>query len=146
MRIRGSYFLRWEIATSLPRHVVIYFLGYTKETVVLVVTRHSKEKISFPQVGITIHFIRVHSGNVKMGIDAPRDIAIVRDEIDGTETTASLVRRQFLRLPKDIRHGIRNELHQVSVGMHLYRELIRAGHVQEAEEAFQAIQDRLTLQ
>ncbi len=109
----------------------------------LVVTRHSKEKISFPQVGITIHFIRVHSGNVKMGIDAPRDIAIVRDEIDGTETTASLVRRQFLRLPKDIRHGIRNELHQVSVGLHLYRELIRAGHAQEAEEAFQAIQESL---
>lgn len=143
MRVRGSYFLRWEIATSLPRHVVMYFLDCTKETVVLVVTRHSKEKISFPQVGITIHFIRVHSGNVKMGIDAPRDIAIVRDEIDGTETTASLVRRQFLRLPKDIRHGIRNELHQVSVGLHLYRELIRAGHAQEAEEAFQAIQESL---
>ena len=109
----------------------------------LVVTRHSKEKISFPQVGITIRFIRVHSGNVKVGIDAPRDIAIVRDEIESNETTASLIRRQFLRLPRDIRHGIRNELHQISVGLHLYRELLQAGHAQEAEDAFQTMQECL---
>lgn len=109
----------------------------------LVVTRHSKDKISFPQVGITIHFIRVHSGNVKIGIDAPRDIAIVRDEIESSETTASLIRRQFLRLPRDIRHGVRNELHQISIGLHLYRELIQAGQEQEAEEAFVAMQESL---
>lgn len=109
----------------------------------LVVTRHSKDKISFPQVGITIHFIRVQSGNVKIGIDAPRDIAIVRDEIEGNETTASLVRRQFLHLPREIRHGIRNELHQISVGLHLYRELLQAGHEDEAEEAFQSMQECL---
>lgn len=109
----------------------------------LVVTRHSKDRISFPQVGITIHFIRVHSGNVKIGIDAPRDIAIVRDEIDSSETTASLIRRQFLRLPRDIRHGIRNELHQISIGLHLYRELLQAGQTQEAEEAFSAMQSCL---
>ena len=109
----------------------------------LVITRHSKDKISFPQVGITIHFIRVHSGNVKIGIDAPRDIAIVRDEIDSSETAASLIRRQFLRLPRDIRHGVRNELHQISIGLHLYRELIQAGQEQEAEEAFLAMQESL---
>ncbi|TWT34652.1 response regulator [Blastopirellula retiformator] len=109
----------------------------------LVVTRHSKEKISFPQVGITIHFIRIHSGNVKIGVDAPRDIAIVRDEIESDDSTASLIRRQFLRLPREIRHGIRNELHEISIGLHLYRELQRAGHVDEAEEAFQCIQHSL---
>lgn len=109
----------------------------------LVVTRHAKDKISFPQVGITVHFIRVHSGHVKIGIDAPRDIAIVRDEIDGNETTASLVRRQFLRLPREIRHGIRNELHQISIGLHLYRELIQSGQHEEAEEAFQVMQSCL---
>ena len=143
MNSGASSFLSVGKWASLPRTAPFTCMAAAKETVVLVVTRHAKDKISFPQVGITIHFIRVHSGHVKIGIDAPRDIAIVRDEIDGNETTASLVRRQFLRLPRDIRHGIRNELHQISIGLHLYRELLQSGQEEEAEEAFQIMQSCL---
>ncbi|MCA9262601.1 MAG: carbon storage regulator [Planctomycetales bacterium] len=106
----------------------------------LVLTRRSKEKLSFPQVGITIHFVRVQSGQVKIGVDAPRDIAIIRGELDNDEdATASLVRRQLLRLPREVRHGIRNQLHEISVGMHLYRELISAGLAEEAESTFESL-------
>ena len=47
----------------------------------LVLTRRSKDKIHFPQLAVTIHFIRVQSGQVKVGVDAPREIKILRDEI-----------------------------------------------------------------
>ena len=109
----------------------------------LVLTRRNKDKICFPQLGITVHFIRVHSGQVKVGVDAPRDVKILRDEIQGKEDAAKLMDRQMSHLPKDVRHGIRNELHQVSVGLHLYKELMAASLMDEAGDVFEQIQDAL---
>ena len=43
-----------------------------------------------------------------------------------------------------MRHGIRNELHQISIGLHLYRELTAAGLSQEANETFATIQEALS--
>lgn len=108
----------------------------------LVLTRRAKDKVSFPQVGITIHFLRVHSGQAKVGVDAPRDIAIIRDEVDNNQA-AEFVRRQLAMLPRDVRHGIRNELHEISVGLHLVRELVKAGLLDEAEETFGTLQAAL---
>ena len=105
----------------------------------LVLTRRTKDKVFFPQVGITIHFLRVQPGQVKVGVDAPRDIAILRDDSE-QEENADSVHRQIARLPRDVRRGIRNELHQISVGMHLVRELYRANLVDEAEETFASLQ------
>lgn len=110
----------------------------------LVLTRRSKDKILFPQLGVTIHFIRVQSGQVKVGVDAPREISILRDEIKDTVEAANLMQNQLRHIPKDVRHGIRNELHQVSVGLHLYKELKSASLNDEANEVFEQIQGSLS--
>jgi carbon storage regulator CsrA len=109
----------------------------------LVLTRRSKDKISFPQLGVTVHFIRVQSGQVKVGVDAPREITILRDEIAQDSDAANLLQRQMSHLPKDVRHGIRNELHQISVGLHLHKELMAASIGEEANEVFEQIQESL---
>ena len=109
----------------------------------LVITRRSNDRISFPQVGITVHFIRVQGGSAKVGIDAPRDIAIVRDEIADNPKAAAQLRQQWLRLPREVRHEIRNELHAISVGMHLYREQIKSGAESDAQETFVQIQEAI---
>ena len=109
----------------------------------LVLTRRSNERLSFPQVGITVHFIRVQAGHVKIGVDAPRDIAIVRDEIADEQAAEAFVRRQFLRLPRDVRREIRDQLHEVRNGTQLYRELLTAGMLSEAKETFANLQAAL---
>lgn len=110
----------------------------------LVVTRKAQEKLTFPQLGITVHFLRVQSGNIKVGIEAPRDINIVRDDASGDAIDAAeLVRKQLLRLPREVRHAIRNDLHQVSLGLHLYKELVKAGMTTEAEDTFNDIREAL---
>lgn len=110
----------------------------------LVLTRRSKDKIIFPQLGVSIHFIRVQAGQVKVGVDAPREITILRDEVQGEIEPSAILQRNLNHLPRDVRHGIRNELHQISVGLHLYKELIAASQPKEAEEVFGNIQDSLT--
>jgi len=114
-----------------------------RNPIVLVLTRRSNEKLSFPQVGITVHFIRVQAGHVKVGVDAPRDIAIVRDEIADGRAAEEFVRRQSLRLPREVRLGIGNQLQEIREGALLYRELITAGLMSEAEETFITLQQAL---
>lgn len=110
----------------------------------LVLTRRSKDKILFPQLGVTIHFIRVQSGQVKVGVDAPREITVLRDEIQKEADALKMDERKLFHLPKDVRHGIRNELHQVSVGLHLYKELMSASLEDEAADVFDQIQGSLS--
>ncbi len=106
----------------------------------LVLSRRAQEKISFPQVGISIHFLRVRSGTAKVGIDAPRNIQIVRDEVDDDAAQATRVtRKELLRLPRQERHAIRNELHAISVGLHLFREQMRLGLEDDAQESFDSV-------
>lgn len=110
----------------------------------LVITRRSTDKISFPQLGITVHFIRVQGSSAKVGVDAPRDIVIVRDEVADDEAALTKLREQWARLPKEVRHEIRNELHSVSVGLHLLREQYRSGLENDAEETFTMIHEAVS--
>lgn len=105
----------------------------------LVLSRRSKEKLSFPELGITVHFLRIQSGAVKVGVDAPPSIKIVRDEIAKGGEQAEATRRQLLRLPREVRHDIRNELHSISIGLHLYQEQMRVGAAEDAKETFDEI-------
>lgn len=109
----------------------------------LVITRRSSEKISFPQIGVKLHFIRVQGSAAKVGIDAPRDILIVRDEVSDDKEAAAKLNEQWLRLPKEVRHEIRNELHALGVGIHLLREQLKLGLQEESEETFAAIQEAI---
>lgn len=110
----------------------------------LVLSRRSKQKISFPEVGITVHFIRVQSGTAKVGIDAPPQIKIVRDEARPDQAKeGESVRQQLRRLPKGVRHDIRNRLHEIGVGLHLYKEQMLLDLRDDAEETLGIVRDSL---
>ncbi len=47
----------------------------------LVLTRRETEKILFPSLDISIEVVRVQGNRVRLGIDAPSDVPVVRDEI-----------------------------------------------------------------
>jgi carbon storage regulator CsrA len=47
----------------------------------LVLSRRSSEKIVLPSLGVTIQVVAIKSGVVRLGIEAPPDISIVREEL-----------------------------------------------------------------
>ena len=47
----------------------------------LVLSRHQGEKIVLPGLGVTIQVVAIKPGVVRIGIEAPPDISIVRQEI-----------------------------------------------------------------
>ncbi|MDM4017304.1 response regulator [Roseiconus lacunae] len=113
----------------------------------LVLTRRTDDLVTFPEVGISLRFLKVRAGQARVGIDAPKDISIVRGELQSEEiiSESALADRFPMHcVPPEARHSIRNELHQISVGMHLYRELLAAGQIEEAECTFQDIEAALS--
>lgn len=110
----------------------------------LVISRRTGESLSFTEVGITVHFLRIQAASAKLGIEAPQYIHITRDEShpEATEMVNEL-RRSMVRLPRETRHSIRNQLHLISVGSHLYKEQMEHGLTAAAEETFQTLQGAL---
>jgi carbon storage regulator len=47
----------------------------------LVLSRRKAEKIRFPELGITLEIISVKGNTVRVGIDAPQEIRIMRGEV-----------------------------------------------------------------
>lgn len=55
----------------------------------LVITRRPGEKIVIPEAGITITFIRRADDKVRIGIDAPKNLKILRHELSPKEEVRS---------------------------------------------------------
>ena len=47
----------------------------------LVLTRRESEKILIPDLGITLEIVRIKGNNVRIGIEAPPEIRVMRGEL-----------------------------------------------------------------
>ena len=47
----------------------------------LVLSRHEKERVLFPNLGISVQVVRINRDKVKLGIDAPADVQVLREEL-----------------------------------------------------------------
>lgn len=101
----------------------------------LVLSRKPRETITFPNLGITLEIVRIAGGKVRVGIDAPSDVAVLRGEI------APRNRNEFdsaasasLAATRPLDHGVRNRLHTARLGLKLLERQLAAGMIHEAEE------------
>jgi carbon storage regulator CsrA len=53
----------------------------------LVLSRRPNEKIVFPSLGITIQVAEIKKGRVRLGIEAPPEVKVLRDELAGGQKT-----------------------------------------------------------
>lgn len=62
----------------------------------LVLSRKEDDKILFPNLGITVQILRVEGSKVRVGVDAPQDVKILRHELaDAGQLTRSSRRRSL---------------------------------------------------
>lgn len=62
----------------------------------LVLSRSAKQKILFPNLGIAIKVIDIKGKNVRLGVNAPKEIRVLREELAGESSFYD--RRQIKRL------------------------------------------------
>jgi carbon storage regulator CsrA len=93
---------------------------------VLVVSRRADETLVFPSVGITVRVLRVQGKVVRIGIDAPPDMRVLREELVGAPAPAHAPGRSAA-------HEICNRLSKVSLALHLFERQRAKGLADEAE-------------
>src|SRR5690348_18444547 len=72
----------------------------------LVLSRKENEKILFPHLGIALQILRVGGGKVRLGVEAPSDVSVVRYEIASEEQMNAFAER-LKHTARDVSHADR---------------------------------------
>jgi carbon storage regulator CsrA len=91
----------------------------------LVLSRRPNEKILFPTLGVTVEITSICKNVVRIGIDAPPSVSIVREEIASESDK--------LAVTKPANHRMRNRLHAASLAVHVALTQLHAGLAKESE-------------
>lgn len=89
----------------------------------LVVTRKPDESIVFPSLGVTVRVVRVAGQIVRIGVEAPPEIRVLRGELGGVDAPS----------PAGSTHARRNLLNRLSLAIHLAQQQCAVGAADEAE-------------
>ncbi len=95
----------------------------------LVLSRKNKEVIRFPEVGISVEILRIKGSTVRVGIDAPMEISVVRGEL-GDDAARQTIKK--ISIPQTDEHKFRNQLNSLAIASALTRKLMQAGRTGEA--------------
>jgi carbon storage regulator CsrA len=100
-----------------------------KEIYMLVLSRGPTDKIIFPNLDITVEILRIKGNKVRLGIDAPKDIHVLRHElVDEQSGTGAATRTSHWS------HAFRNRLNTANLALHVLQRQLEAGLEEEAEE------------
>lgn len=92
----------------------------------LVLSRKPNDRILFPELGITIHVVKVDGRSVRLGVEAPRDVHVLRHEVAPDRQRYSAVERESAAPPSP-RHRVRNRLNTALLSLGLLQRKIELG-------------------
>lgn len=52
----------------------------------LVLSRRKDDRVLFPNLGISVHILRVDGNRVRIGVEAPPEVKVLRHELQGHST------------------------------------------------------------
>lgn len=111
----------------------------------LVLSRRAQQKVVFPHLGISLSVLQVRGRIVKLGIDAPEEVKILRQEVlneaeDGAEgdtaKAASIVKSSE---DSELDHRRRNELNILRLRLAVLQEKITRGIALDVEATLRAL-------
>ncbi|TWT82147.1 Response regulator MprA [Planctomycetes bacterium CA13] len=102
----------------------------------LVLSRKKNQSLRFPNLDITIEILRVDGKTVRVGVDAPRDIRILRGELPDSEDIEQEKAEAELAAEKEghARHELRNRLNTANLALHLLQRQLDLGRISDAEQ------------
>ncbi len=102
----------------------------------LVLTRRASQKVCFPNLGISVGVLSVKGKTIRLGIDAPDDVKVLRQELvecGFSGMGSAPIKRKLAKLS----HDERNRLNTAMLALHLTQKQIDAGFIAEAEANLQ---------
>lgn len=102
----------------------------------LVLSRGPAEKIVFPNLGITVEVLRIQGNRVRVGINAPQNVAVLRHELDQARIDAALAERSGAGDGPST-HRQRNRLHTAQLALKLLQKQLEAGLTADSAKTLQ---------
>ena len=104
----------------------------------LVLTRRENEKILLPDVGVTVELMAVTGNRARLGITAPENIRILREEVAASQ---DVLKQAMARgsVSREFAHEIRNRLNAAMMASETVRLQIEAGHLADPSPSLDRI-------
>lgn len=117
----------------------------------LVLSRRQHDSVVFPNLNIRVSILRIDGKSVKLGIDAPESVRVLRHEIadeqsvlelptprSSERTTIALPAAQSAPSHSAAFHAIRNRMNVMTLGLHLLRRKLELGDLANADDSIHA--------
>jgi carbon storage regulator len=111
----------------------------------LVLARQLNERIVMPTVPAVIEVVGIKPNGVRLGIDAPPEVTVLREEVlrrDGASPSDAVVLSESdakTRL-NQIKHVLANRLHAVALGLDLIRQQMEDSGASELQAMLQRME------
>jgi carbon storage regulator CsrA len=114
----------------------------------LVLSRQVRERILIPEVAATIEVVAIKANSVRLGIEAPAEIVVVREEIyRQTLSRGDLGVQPNVVVPETrrppVQHNLTNRLNAVILGLRVLREQLPIQAVPAAETLLLRMEEEL---
>ena len=106
----------------------------------LVLSRKENERIVFPQLGITVSILNLTKSQARVGIDAPKEVAILRGELEPDEAS------QLANAADSESHESRNLMNTINLHVMLYQQQFKVGLDELATKTLMKLVDFLDVQ
>jgi carbon storage regulator CsrA len=111
----------------------------------LVLTRRPDENIVFPGPGVTVHVLSTKKGAVRLGIEAPPEIVVLRGEVRQRQRQYDPPPAADPDTTRPVRDLANRRIETARLGLTEARRLLESGRAEEAAEALQRIDEDLAL-
>lgn len=95
----------------------------------LVLSRKPKERVVFPNLGISVEILRVAGKAVRVGVDAPEGVRVLRGELLNDEETC-----EPAIACRENQHHFKNRLNAGNLALHVLQKQLDAGRLLDAEQ------------
>jgi carbon storage regulator CsrA len=111
----------------------------------LVLSRRPGQKVVFPGLGIAIEVLRSGGSVTKLGIEAPDDVLVLRDEVfdKSNAENGSAVSSQS-PAERERLHELRNKLNQMVLKLELLKGQLESGQGNDSERRLNDVFDELS--
>lgn len=112
----------------------------------LVLSRKENQKVLFPNLGVTVEIVGFKGSSVKLGVNAPPEIRILRAELADSDSEFDATLPNAANGDSDermARHQLNNQLNAVGLQMQIAQKLLKRGEHDRAMEALQGSLEQL---
>ncbi len=111
----------------------------------LVLSRRPGQKVLFPSLGISIEVLRSRGSITRLGIEAPDDIPVLREEVLEKSARVDTVETSTLSpIDRELRHAWKNKLNQMMLKLELLQGQLEMGQTIDPERRLSEVFSELT--